>query len=371
MSEIQVMVTNLGKDVRFEILSSVDAFISTREELSARYCDYAADYGRKILSGLDENIFDTANLIFVREKTPLLSIGIPTYNRSKFANQLLAHLCSFLGNDPRVEIFVSNNDSPDDTEEVVKPYAKMYSNVRYHRNSENIGGDRNVLQCYKFGRGKFVMAHGDDDAITAGAWTKILDIISRDDDCGVIGLQNVFSDFTISHGTTISNYIEVRSYWTTFITHVLLRKSAIWELPEPDKCVHMSFNQLYLQLEILKRYPNWYVVSGMMSVPDHESSSPSGYNYMELFIRNYFDMLNDYADLSKEQMSREKLKILQEHVFKYFTLSKSGRVALSVENAGKIFEEYYKDEPYYKQAIEELMKIDAATAGARWNKYLD
>ncbi len=44
LSEIQAMVLNLSKDIHFEILSNIDVFISTREELSSIYFDYATDY---------------------------------------------------------------------------------------------------------------------------------------------------------------------------------------------------------------------------------------------------------------------------------------------------------------------------------------
>ena len=47
---------------------------------------------------------------------PLLTIGIPTYNRAKFLRRLLEQLRTELaGLDGQVEVLVSDNASTDDT----------------------------------------------------------------------------------------------------------------------------------------------------------------------------------------------------------------------------------------------------------------
>lgn len=74
---------------------------------------------------------------------PLLSICIPTYNRSKYLkNSIESIICQQEFLDGKVEIVISDNASEDDTYSVVKAYTDRYWNVFYHRNSENIR-DRN------------------------------------------------------------------------------------------------------------------------------------------------------------------------------------------------------------------------------------
>ena len=372
LSEVKIILINLDENFYLGIMPNIDVFISNREDLSSVCVDYAENFDKEVISGLDDKIFyPPPKKISIREKLPLLTIGIPTYNRSKHLRKLLAHLCPAVGNDPRVEICISDNDSPDDTKDVVKPYLETYDNVRYHKNDENIGGDNNIFQIYRTARGKFVIAHGDDDGVVNDVWAKVLNVISQDESCGVIGLLNVEDiGYNIIHGTKISEYMDTMSYWTTWISRILLNHSAVFELNQPDKCINLNFNQLYLQLEILKNHPNFYIVTGRITQPNFFGEGPGSYNYMKVFIKNYLDILNDYAGLTCEEMSKQKLKIFREHIVKYFTLSKAGDVNISVENGEKIFAEYYKDEPYYKQAVEYLMKIDASTAGKRWSKYL-
>ena len=75
---------------------------------------------------------------------PLLSIFIPTYNRSKYLKRSLDSIIiqdEFL--DGRVEIVISDNASTDDTEEVVKPYLEKYTNIYYSKNTENVRDKNN------------------------------------------------------------------------------------------------------------------------------------------------------------------------------------------------------------------------------------
>lgn len=370
LQSVNVIIVGINNRFHLELLPIADVFISTRDDISSLCVDYATDFNQVIVSGIDDNIFSSPKRISVHENSPLLTIGIPTYNRSKYLRQLLEHLCPVWGNDPRVEIYISDNCSPDDTKEVAKTFVQTYSSVRYYRNSENIGADKNFFQIYKGARGKFVITNGDDDTFKNNLWNKVLNIISQDESAGVIGLRNAGKDYQVIHGTTIPEYMSIMSYWTTWITLIIFNKKSIWELAQPDKHVDDHFNQLYLQLEILKNHPNFYIIAGDIFQPGMKGEGPGYYNYIQLFVKNYIDILTEYSGLSKEQMSMLKLSIFQEHILKYYYLVKSGSLDMSLEGAEKIFTEYYKDEPYFQQAVETLMKIDTANAGRSWIKYL-
>ena len=73
------------------------------------------------------------------ENRLLVSICIPTYNRSTYLRQSLERYIvekEFI--DGKVEIVISDNASTDDTKMVVEEYVKKYKNIRYYRNKENI-----------------------------------------------------------------------------------------------------------------------------------------------------------------------------------------------------------------------------------------
>jgi glycosyltransferase involved in cell wall biosynthesis len=96
---------------------------------------------------------------------PLLTIAIPTYNRSVYLAETLKQLQSELKYCAKyvVEILVSDNASPDGTQGVVQDSVDAGLMVRYKRNLGNIGSDANIAQCFNMAYGHYVLILGDDD----------------------------------------------------------------------------------------------------------------------------------------------------------------------------------------------------------------
>jgi len=105
---------------------------------------------------------------------PLLTIAIPTYNRAGCLKELLSALTDQLKNERRVDLMVSDNASPDETRAVVEESMARGAQIRYIRNSQNIGADANFLQCFEQARGKYVWLFSDDDLIVPGGIAKVL-----------------------------------------------------------------------------------------------------------------------------------------------------------------------------------------------------
>jgi len=110
----------------------------------------------------------------MQNNRPLLTISIPTYNRSFFLDELLSCLLDQCVSNSKIELLVSDNDSSDETPSIVKAYIDRGLGIRYLRNTANIGADRNFLQCFEKARGKYVWIIGDDDVVTPGAIGKII-----------------------------------------------------------------------------------------------------------------------------------------------------------------------------------------------------
>lgn len=109
---------------------------------------------------------------------PLLTIAVPTYNRAHYLGQLLSVLLVQLCNEPRVELIVSDNASPDSTGAVVADFENRGLKIRYIRNDRNLGADGNILQCYHEASGQFVWIFSDDDLIEPGTVKRVLDILA-------------------------------------------------------------------------------------------------------------------------------------------------------------------------------------------------
>ncbi len=97
----------------------------------------------------------------INEQTPLISVVIPTYNRSAM---LLESVKSVLDQTyPNKEIIVVDDCSKDDTETVMSQLIAQHNCVKYIRNTENknAGQSRNI--GYLQANGKYIVFLDDDD----------------------------------------------------------------------------------------------------------------------------------------------------------------------------------------------------------------
>jgi glycosyltransferase involved in cell wall biosynthesis len=110
----------------------------------------------------------------------ILSIAIPTYNRAKWLKLCLENLLLqtqlYL---EEVEVTVYDNHSPDNTGEIVNEFLSRGFKFNYIVNSENIGSDANIAQCFNKANGQYVLILGDDDVLIDGSVEKIIESIKK------------------------------------------------------------------------------------------------------------------------------------------------------------------------------------------------
>ena len=95
----------------------------------------------------------------------LLSICIPTFNRSKcLLNCLNSILISSKNFKNKFEVCVSDNNSTQNIENIINRF-KGKINIKFNKNSTNLGHGRNFLKVVSMATGKYVWTLGDDDLI--------------------------------------------------------------------------------------------------------------------------------------------------------------------------------------------------------------
>jgi abequosyltransferase len=117
----------------------------------------------------------------IEDAKPLLTIAIPTYNRARYLKELLSVLFDQMISEPRVELIISDNASPDETPNVVAEFEQRGLRLRSIRNEVNIGADANFLQCFEQARGRYVWIFGDDDVIVSGGIARVLSYLDNND----------------------------------------------------------------------------------------------------------------------------------------------------------------------------------------------
>jgi glycosyltransferase involved in cell wall biosynthesis len=93
---------------------------------------------------------------------PLVSIGLPTYNRPGLLREALAALVA--QTHANLEIIVSDNASPDPAvQEVIREFAARDARIRAFRQPQNLGFLPTVRFVYEQARGEYFMWAADDD----------------------------------------------------------------------------------------------------------------------------------------------------------------------------------------------------------------
>lgn len=172
---------------------------------------------------------------------PLVSIGIPTYNRPQ---QLQRALISIIAQTyPHFEVIVSDNCSPgSDTHDVVENFMKQDSRIRYVQQPANIGMFKNFKVVFELAKGEYFAWLADDDTREHTFLEKCLDIFEQSHQSPDLLLVNAYSQLmtlaatntgtiglTTDQGCTTLGLSPAERYYK-YLSSVYTTQSAIGDL---------------------------------------------------------------------------------------------------------------------------------------------
>jgi abequosyltransferase len=168
------------------------------------------------------------NLSRLSSASPKLSICIATYSRGGFIGETLD---SILGQMPAgVELVVVDGASPDNTPEVMAQYLLRRPEVRYFREQENSGIDRDYDKAVCYARSEYCWLMTDDDLLRAGAVTRVIDSLHSNPDLVVVNSEvksanfSTILDLSFIGGVVIKRQLwlgrDRASYYGTLFVHV-------------------------------------------------------------------------------------------------------------------------------------------------------
>jgi glycosyltransferase involved in cell wall biosynthesis len=111
------------------------------------------------------------------DRRPLVSIGVPVYNREQSVRLALDSLLAQTYE--HLEIVVCDNASTDGTGEVCQEYAARDPRVRYERNKQNIGCIPNFNRVLELATGDFFTWTASDDVRPPTAIQKCVEALER------------------------------------------------------------------------------------------------------------------------------------------------------------------------------------------------
>jgi len=288
---------------------------------------------------------------------PVLTIGIPTYNRAEFLRKCIENIYSQVGNDYRFGVLVCDNNSTDNTSTIIKECMQKYETLVYYKNDSNIGVSKNIQKVLELSKGEYINLHGDDDYFNDGVYNTIIDMIDSNRECDLMYLSMKWHPLIIKRGIGMSNY-QTDSGTGGWISGMVINNDAYTKILDKEKFLYSSLNHIYIQLELLRFNPNYCILSGQINRADTGSAGAYGYNIMEVAIQNYLDILYNFRNngLTNQEIEYHKLTSL-DITFPLVRWILQSRLPLSIDGGIEIFTKYYEGEPYFDSKLEQLKGI--------------
>lgn len=287
----------------------------------------------------------------------LLTIAIPTYNRAVYLNQLLDSLCAQLvGVQPKVELLIVDNDSPDNTAVVVKDHEDICT-IRYIKNERNIGPDNNFIKCLAEAKGKYVLLFGDDDLFLEGSIQYLIDILSTGD-YGVVHLKVLpFSDEVPitdksiryeggNRKVSLKDFMSLAHINTMFISANVINKAYFDQFPSnvfiESNLVQLSwtFNAALSAKENV--FVDDKIISGRLF-------NTSGYDFCSVFVENLNSIVGYYVDKGTSRSVFDGMfkRLLKVYYPANIVKIRCGHYKVRLDSCNHLLWKYYRGSVYF------------------------
>lgn len=237
---------------------------------------------------------------------PLLSICIPTYNRVNLLSESLDILLTQINENNKndIEIIISDNASTDGTAELVTEKSRIFKHayIKYIRQVENIGSDRNFLFVISKATGKYFLVLSDDDFLLPGGVNGLLIRLKKHTNLDAMAInvswyknrydENVQPIYTLDSDRIIYDRDSAFKFLSTNITfisclvvrHDLVDKKIFLDPSEP------FFPQSRLFLTALANEKGLLITKDIIIAA--RGNIAVGYDVFEVFVTSFGKLMN-------------------------------------------------------------------------------
>jgi glycosyltransferase involved in cell wall biosynthesis len=117
-----------------------------------------------------------------KSSPPLVTIGIPTFNRPTLLRRTLNSVAN--QDYSNLEVLVSDNGTEGtENEKILKLFENKIPNLIYHKSLKNMGGLANFEKLLRLGQGHFFMFLADDDEISPNYVSSLVKTLTNNPSC--------------------------------------------------------------------------------------------------------------------------------------------------------------------------------------------
>lgn len=294
----------------------------------------------------------------------LVSICIPTYNRAPYLKKCLDSLvCQPEFQQGLVEIVVSDNASTDDTEKVVHNYQTQHSNIKFYKNTKNLGFQnlgiviahaKGILR--KLGNDTLIYERGALHLFCEVAKRYYLDkpILYFGNGTSSIQREAVF--------TSADDFLKYASFYVTWIATFALWDEDCSGIEESALHSNSDLWHLECMCRLLGKKQRIAVYPQRFVQVQPVSPKNVSYGIFRVFYMNYLGMMQSLAQ--KEVISDACYDFLKKDLlikfFPYWCIAWEFRdrtfIFSSSENLKGLVWNAYQNEPYFSLFRKEYLK---------------
>lgn len=302
--------------------------------------------------------------------SPILSICIPTYNRSGYLYYTLKSIVEqeIFQNTNDVEIIISDNCSSDLTEKISRIFVNQYpEKIIYCKNDQNIGV-QNIEKALSLGNGEVLKLHGDNFVFKENSLSSILQEINKQrDERNLIFFANGLSP--VQKNKLCKNqrdFLAAASYLSLWMTAFSIWKDDLTYFKDFSKSIPEQFMQANVLFK-LNSFGRKISVFNNVLFEEKEVLNETKINVIKLYGKDYLDFLKQYFELgtlNKIAYEEEKKTLFFNYIipmrFLYSnqnTFNPNKTRSISDENYWDILYSDYWKNLYFYTSVFKILKL--------------
>ncbi len=247
---------------------------------------------------------------------PILSICIPTYNRSSFLKRTIESIAKskvFI-NTNKIEIVISDNCSTDNTEEICKELKEKYGNkLIYVKQEKPLFPDLNMFKPIDYAHGKFCKLNNDTLGWKEGILEETVEILETHPDEDVVTFLGNFykTKDKLTRCYTLDDVIKTMSIWITWVGCFCIKRATYNSmLPPPLRYVETRFPITDIIGRLCQENKSILVYNADQFDVVIPYKKGGAYNVADAFGKNYLWVLEQFLEkhngISKKMFEQEK-----------------------------------------------------------------
>jgi abequosyltransferase len=256
----------------------------------------------------------------MQEITPLLTIAIPSNNKTELLDLAIASIVSQFTSERDCEICISDNSIGNSTERLLREKYFATHQISYNRTLDAPSLDENVNKAVNLSKGEYVWLFGDDDLIVEGALDKVInqlidfspDILILNslsfDQFGVIEDSRTVLKESKNYGTTDNDvFLAELGGYLTYIGGIVVRRE-LWVKHFRSETVGSYFAHIDTIFSAKVGRTASYIATPCIQMRLHSQTwSSKHYKIWNLFFPKTIWSLVGYSDDAKRSVTPQVL----------------------------------------------------------------